>query len=343
MAASEDLKAALVSPPVLIIPHQTRRFVVDIDACADQLGCALFQEQENGDVHPVGYFNRALKAAEQNYCATERECLCLIRCVLSLRHFLEGNVFTIRTDDQALRWINNTTDRSFRLMRWRLGLAEFTFEVVYKNGASHEAPDVLSRASTTALDPSDLDAEILCLAMAETARALQGGRYTHSPKMTPIAFDDLIADKATDALCKILRQKMEEGTAKEFFIKDGQFYRRAPNGTQLEALHKHRPRLLDLAYFQATEGHPGSSRMYYSLRTRFYWPSMATDAYGVVTRCASCAQSRLALRLHTAGMKLFPATDPLTEVKIDILGPLPRTKSRNVFILVFTDRFSEVV
>lgn len=90
----------------------------------------------------------------------------------------------------------NSSDPSSRLMRWRLRLAELIFQVVYKNGARHHAPDFLSRASTTALDSSDLVDEIPGLAMADTARALQGGRYTHSPKLTPIAFDDLVADQA---------------------------------------------------------------------------------------------------------------------------------------------------
>jgi len=204
LAAFEDLKGALVSPPILPIPHPNRRFVVDVDACADQLGCALMQEQEDGDLRPVGYFSRALKSAEQNYCTTERECLGLVWGVLSLRHFLEGNVFTVRTDHQALRWICNTTDSSGRLMRWRLRLSEFTFDVVYKAGASLYTTDFLSRAGTDALDDSDLEDEIPCLALAETARGLQRGRYTHAPRLTPIAFDDLVADQAADALCKVI-------------------------------------------------------------------------------------------------------------------------------------------
>jgi len=343
LAAFEDLKGALVSPPILPIPRPNRRFVVDVDACADQLGCALMQEQEDGDLRPVGYFSRALKSAEQNYCTTERECLGLVWGVLSLRLFLEGNVFTVRTDHQALRWICNTTDSSGRLMRWRLRLAEFTFDVVYKAGASLYTPDFLSRAGTDALDDSDLEDEIPCLALAETARGLQRGRYTHAPRLTPIAFDDLVADQAADALCKVITKRMAEDKAPAFFIKDGALYREGTEGAQLVVPHKHRSRLLDLAHFPTTEGHPGANRMYYSMRRRFYWPSMATDVYGVVTRCAACAQSQLALRRHTAPMRLFPATEPLTEVNVDILGPLPTSRARNRYVLVFTDRFSKVV
>lgn len=88
---------------MLIIPYPTRRFVVD--AYADQLGCVLLQIYSIGDLHPVGYFSRALKATEQNCFTSERECLGLVWGVLSLRHFLEGKVVTVRTDEKAIRWI----------------------------------------------------------------------------------------------------------------------------------------------------------------------------------------------------------------------------------------------
>ena len=193
------------------------------------------------------------------------------------------------------------------------------------------------------MDDSDLEDEIPCLALAETARGLQRGRYTHAPRLTPIAFDDLVADQAADALCKVITKRMAEDKAPAFFTKDGALYREGTEGAQLVVPHKHRSRLLDLAHFPTTEGHPGANRMYYSMRRRFFWPSMATDVYGVVTRCAACAQSQLALRRHTAPMRLFPATEPLTEVNVDILGPLPTSRARNRYVWVFPDRFSKVV
>lgn len=91
-----------MSPPVLTIPHPNRRFVVDVNACADQLGCALLQKQEDGDLRHVGYYSRTLKPAEKNYCATERECFALVWGVISLRQCSDDNVFTGPTDHQAL-------------------------------------------------------------------------------------------------------------------------------------------------------------------------------------------------------------------------------------------------
>lgn len=128
------------------------------------------------------------------------------------------------------------------------------------------------------MDESDLDHEIPCLALAKTARGLQRGRYTQSIRLTPIAFDELVSNEANDALCKVIREKMPKNKAPSFFLKDGALYRRGVNGDQLVIPHKHRSNPLDLAHFPTTEGHPGANRMYYFLRRRYYWPSMAMDA-----------------------------------------------------------------
>ena len=41
-------------------------------------------------------------------------------------------------------------------------------------------------------------------------------------------------------------------------------------------------------------------------------------------------------------MKLFPATRPLECIAMDILGPLPKTKHVQRFVLVITDRFTKL-
>jgi len=55
IAAFEDLRNALLCPPVLALPKANWKLVVDIGACADQVGCALLQEEPGELLHPVGY------------------------------------------------------------------------------------------------------------------------------------------------------------------------------------------------------------------------------------------------------------------------------------------------
>jgi len=98
--------------------------IVDVDACADQLGCTLLQEQTDGPRLPVGYWSRGLSPDEENYSTTERECLAVLWSVLNPRHFLDGHHFLTRTDHQAISWMYSTIESSGRLMRWRLRVSE---------------------------------------------------------------------------------------------------------------------------------------------------------------------------------------------------------------------------
>jgi len=69
---------------------------------------------------------------------------------------------------------------------------------------------------------------------------------------------------------------------------------------------------------------------------------MVTDIHTTITRCTTCAQNRLALRRHSTPLTLFPATELLTELPVDLLGPIPASKKGNRFILVITDRFAKL-
>jgi len=67
---------------------------------------------------------------------------------------------------------------------------------------------------------------------------------------------------------------------------------------------------------------------------------MVTDIYHTITKCTTCAQNRLSLRRRTSQRTLFPATEPLTDLLVDIFCPIPATKACNGFILIISDRFS---
>jgi len=82
--------------------------------------------------------------------------------------------------------------------------------------------------------------------------------------------------------------------------------------------------------------------MYYTMRKAYYCPSMITDIHTTITKCTTCAQNRLALRRHTTPLTLFPATQPLTELSVDNVGPIPASKKGNRFILAITDRFAKL-
>jgi len=341
-ASFEDLRRALLEPPILSSPKAGKELVVDVDACADHLGCTLLQKEDDAALHPVGYWSRGLNPAERNYSTTERECLGDVWSVLKLRQFLDGDRFLIRTDHQALCWIYSTTDSSGRLMRWRLRLSEFTFDVQYKPSASHHVPEFMSRTANGAA-PEPIDEDIPCLALAETANGLSTARYTGTDMPAPVEFGDIVEAQQSDGFRTELAGRIAKQTAKDFFRHESHaIYRRSPHGDQLVIPSSLQERLLKLKHHATTAAHPGLNRMYYTMRRNYYWPSTISDIYKTITNCTSCAPNLLALRKHTSPLTLFPAEEPLTSLSVDIFGPIPASKAKNRFILVITDRFSKL-
>ena len=105
----------------------------------------------------MGYFNRGLEPAEQNYTVTEIEGLGVVWAGTSLPPYSEVTLFVALCDHTALKWIlTTTTCTNNRLNRWRIRLAEFDYDVDCKPGRQHAVADALSRMPTEGLDTTPI-------------------------------------------------------------------------------------------------------------------------------------------------------------------------------------------
>jgi len=212
----------------------------------------------------------------------------------------------------------------------------------YKPGASHHAPEFLSRTDNDAA-VEDMNDNIPSLALAETANGLLTGRYMGTDIPDPVDYDHIVEAQQIDEFCLQLAKRVARKTAKAFFQDESHgLCIRAPDGDQLvtpESLHE---RIRKLEHHATVSAHPGTNQRYYAMRRRYYGPSKLTDIYKNITKCTTCAQNRLSLRRLTPLLTLFPATEPLTDLSVDISGPIPATKAGNRFILVIPDHFSKL-
>jgi hypothetical protein len=69
---------------------------------------------------------------------------------------------------------------------------------------------------------------------------------------------------------------------------------------------------------------------------------MVDNVYKMVRQCDACAHNRISERKRTKNLQLFPAKGQFESVAMNTLGPIPRTRHGNRFILVISDRFSIV-
>jgi Integrase zinc binding domain/Integrase core domain len=103
-----------------------------------------------------------------------------------------------------------------------------------------------------------------------------------------------------------------------------------------------RPRVLYLEHHPKSIGHPGVTKMFATMRQRYFWRNMYKDVEETVRQCTPCAKNWVQERKRVSMMKLFPANEPLEFVAIDILGPFSKTVHSNRFLLVNSDRFSKL-
>lgn len=141
------LKNALKSEPILQYPDFSEEFILTTDASAYAIGSVLSQGTPPNDL-PIAYASRSLNHAESNYSTTERELLAIVWSIKHFRPYLYGRKFKIYTDHRPLQWLFNAKDPSSRLVRWRLLLEDYDFEIIYKEGRLNNNADALSRIRT---------------------------------------------------------------------------------------------------------------------------------------------------------------------------------------------------
>lgn len=143
--AFRQLKASLITAPVLAYPDPQKPFILDTDASDVGIGAVLAQEGEGGMERVVAYASRALTKEERKYAATKKELLSMVCFTKHFKHYLLGKEFTLRTDHNSLRWLHNFQGLEGQLARWVEQLAAFQYKIIHRPGKLHTNADALSR------------------------------------------------------------------------------------------------------------------------------------------------------------------------------------------------------
>ena len=104
--------------------------------------------------------------------------------------------------------------------------------------------------------------------------------------------------------------------------------------------------VLQLAHEVPIAGHLGKQKTSRRIMQRFYWPSLYRDVADFCKCCQICQKVSRNKAVHAPLIPLPVVTEPFRRVAMDIVGPLPRTKSGNRYILVLCDygtRYPEAV
>lgn len=159
-------------------------------------------------------------------------------------------------------------------------------------------------------------------------------------------------------LSSVLSQDSAKGKNVAYFLDDGVLMRKwtdpAAEGMDWGACYqvvvplKFRQQVLSLAHDHPWSGHLGVTKTYHKILKHFFWPALKTD----VTRyCRSCHTCQVTGKPNQVipPAPLHPVLamgEPFKTVLMDCVGPLPKSKSGNQFLLTImctATRFPEAI
>lgn len=322
----EQLKACLISAPVLIHPDFSKPFFVQCDASLSGVGGVLFQIR-NGEEHPIAFMSKKLNTAQKNYSITELECLAAVLCVQKFRCYIEGMEFTIITDHASLKWLMGQKDLTGRLARWSLKLQIFNFTIEHRKGSMNVVPDTLSRLHV------DEIIDVVGQPLDLSDPAFQSDEYR-----------------------ELIHEVSEHGNElPDVKVQDGVLYKRTKFRTGDDLVDSAtvwkvwvpknlRNTLIANAHQPPSASHGGADKTIDLVRRYYFWPGLSRDVREFVSRCVTCKESKAPNHILRPVMgKSLTAERVFQRLFIDLLGPYPRSKSGNTTILIVLDQLSKFV
>jgi hypothetical protein len=136
----------------------------------------------------------------------------------------------------------------------------------------------------------------------------------------------------------IQQQRQFINKSKQFQIQNQLLYKidKRQNNNLLRVIKHHEVEaVLYMTHNDPTAGHFAVDIMFEKIRSRYYWPQFYEDIRKYVQACDQCQRRGKPSRnepLHPIFI-----SEPFYQIGIDIVGPLPRTKNNNRYIITAID------
>lgn len=143
----QDLKQDIENAALAPVDNEAM-FIVETDASDNAIGATLSQLGR-----PVAFFSRTLTGSECKHASVEKEAYAIVEATRKWRHFLMGRHFRLITDQRSVAFMFDlkvsSKIKNEKILRWRLELSCFSYDIIYRPGTENLAADAFSRICST--------------------------------------------------------------------------------------------------------------------------------------------------------------------------------------------------
>ena len=287
-------------------------FTIHTDTSLYAIGGVLSQEDEEGRRHPARYGSIPMSPVESNYSQAKLELYGLFIALRRFRLYLAGvKRLVVEVDAKYIKGMLNTPDLQpiAVLNRWIQGIKLYTFELVHVPADKHRGPDALSRRQPNPHDFNDREDDdwlddIALYAMTDNNETVMTMSPKASVNQSKHILSFLSVNQERDTLLQSIKHflltletpEFDNLQAKrkflkkavQFFVKNGNLYKRNKKGMPLQVILDTNRRQEILTQAHERLGHRGEQAVLHTLQQRFYWPNLYLNVIHHIRSCHEC-------------------------------------------------------
>uniref|UniRef100_A0A0N5B1Z6 RNA-directed DNA polymerase n=1 Tax=Strongyloides papillosus TaxID=174720 RepID=A0A0N5B1Z6_STREA len=378
LIAYNHLRESLINAPKLSHPNTTGQFILTTDASNTAIGCTLSQIQDNVE-EPIAYFSQKLKKTVRARAPTYLELYAISRSLRHFKYLLTGCKILIRSDHKPLLHISNSDDKKY--VELLEDINQYDCTITYIPGEANTLSDYLSRinhddddvnnsekpgcnATTLMNNDEERDAQpIVKRKRGRPKKSTSNIDITNNPEDPEQTIDklsgsaqmpflalpenlDLISAQENDDQCQ---EALIEGDIDGFKIfKDDtglvKVLKKGKNDEETELIYIPNS-CVDEIFKLAHDfnSHYSFLKTKEIINKQLYIPSIAKKLTTYLNNCDICKRRNIT-PYKKLPMKTIKTACPMSELSMDIMGPINITGSRGQkYILNIIDNGSRYI
>ena len=287
-----SIKDELSRPTTLALYDPNAKLKVSADASSFGLGAVLFQGDED-DWKPVAYASRAMSETEKRYAQIEKEALGVTWACEKFTDYILGRKFLIETDHKPLVPLLNSKQLDSmppRILRFRLRLSRYDYQVCHVPGKCLHTADALSRAPVTGTADESLQEEVETFVNSVTE---------HSLPITEQRLETYRLAQEQDPVCQQVIEHCRTGWPRKGLVRPEVIaYWKARGSLTIcnkLLLYDHRivvpSSLQEETKRKIHAGHQGIERCRARVNSSVWWPGVSQQIAQTVQECSECAKN----------------------------------------------------